>query len=311
MKSIKSAMPNQRRPFRSADDLLNEIMQNVSVKAFQKDHPSIPIETYKKTYHHLSQYVKEKANCLNCTGLENCQNRELGHESYLVGCETYIDLKTRKCPKLKAFEKMKESQELMKSHRVPKNVLSATFETMELDNSRILVINEAIEYCDSFQDGQIPNTGLYLYGSFGVGKSHIAAAIANTLTKQDIDVFMIYVPDFFQSIYETFNKKNTSYQELIYSAQTSTVLILDDIGAENLNQWVRDQIMGPILQYRMTEGLPTVFTSNLTLDELEDHFATTSKGGTEKIKALRIMERIRHSVKPLEVIGKNRRVGRS
>ncbi len=39
-----------------------------------------------------------------------------------------------------------------------------------------------------------------------------------------------------------------------------------------------------------------VITSNLDLDELEDHLAHSDKGGIERLKAKRIMERIRHYV---------------
>ena len=37
------------------------------------------------------------------------------------------------------------------------------------------------------------------------------------------------------------------------------VLILDDIGSEMNTQWVRDEVLGPILQFRMLEELPTFF----------------------------------------------------
>ena len=46
------------------------------------------------------------------------------------------------------------------------------------------------------------------------------------------------------------------------------VLVLDDIGAESNNDWIRDNILQVILQYRMQENLPTFFTSNLTMLEL-------------------------------------------
>jgi DNA replication protein DnaC len=53
---------------------------------------------------------------------------------------------------------------------------------------------------------------------------------------------------------------------------------LDDIGAESNNDWIRDNILQVILQYRMQENLPTFFTSNLTMDELEMRLAMTKKG---------------------------------
>ena len=56
------------------------------------------------------------------------------------------------------------------------------------------------------------------------------------------------------------------------------MLLLDDIGAENTSNWSRDEVLGPILQYRMENHLPTFFTSNLTMDELEEALSTTSSG---------------------------------
>ena len=84
------------------------------------------------------------------------------------------------------------------------------------------------------------------------------------------------------------------------------MLLLDDIGAENCSNWSRDEILGPILQYRMENNLPTFFTSNLTLDELEKALSITSSG-VDKLKARRIIERIKQLTITLELVSKNRR----
>lgn len=65
-------------------------------------------------------------------------------------------------------------------------------------------------------------------------------------------------------------------------------------------------MLGPILQYRMQNHLPTFFTSNLTLEELETSLSITSSG-VDKVKARRIIERIKQLTLPMELIGKNRR----
>ena len=83
-------------------------------------------------------------------------------------------------------------------------------------------------------------------------------------------------------------------------------MLIDDIGAENCSNWSRDEVLGPILQYRMDNHLPTFFTSNLTLDELETSLSVTSSG-IDKLKARRIVERIKQLTIPLELISKNRR----
>ena len=78
------------------------------------------------------------------------------------------------------------------------------------------------------------------------------------------------------------------------------------IGAESATAWSRDEILCPILQYRMDEKLPTFFTSNLDLISLENHYAITSKGD-EIIKAGRIISRINQLSEYKEMISKNLR----
>lgn len=304
---MKSAQSHIREMFRQAiksnDERFKELMNHVSIKAFQKENPEIPLEAYRKSFLELDQFVKEQENCAKCTGLETCKNMLPGYCSVLKGGPNYVRLQMKKCHRLEAYEQMKKRQELMQSHQIPKSVLAATFETIDFDE-RTDVIAEVMAYCDLFEKG-IPKHGLYLYGPFGVGKSHIAAAAANYLTGLGIDVFMVYVPDFVQTVYDSIRRGTTS--ELVEAVKRTKVLILDDIGAESLNPWMRDEILGAILQHRMAEELPTLYTSNLTLDELEQHLAFTAKGGHEKIKALRIMERIRNFTKPICVTGRNRR----
>lgn len=74
-----------------------------------------------------------------------------------------------------------------------------------------------------------------------------------------------------------------------------------------MSSWVRDDILGVILQHRMLEKLPTLYTSNYDFDELEEHLAYSQKGGIEQLKSKRIMERIRHFAEPVFIEGENRR----
>ena len=84
------------------------------------------------------------------------------------------------------------------------------------------------------------------------------------------------------------------------------LLLLDDIGAENSSSWSRDEVLGPLLQYRMENNLPTFFTSNLTIDELEKSLSISSSG-VDKVKARRIIERIKQLSITQALISKNRR----
>ena len=56
----------------------------------------------------------------------------------------------------------------------------------------------------------------------------------------------------------------------------------------------------------MDSHLATFFTSNLTLEELETSLSMTNTG-VDKVKARRIIERIKQLTETLELVSKNRR----
>ena len=96
------------------------------------------------------------------------------------------------------------------------------------------------------------------------------------------------------------------YESRMKRYQSIDILCIDDIGAEKVSEWSRDEVLGTILQTIMNHNLTTFFTSNLTLEELEKHFTLTDKSD-ERIKARRIMERIKQLTIDMELISENRR----
>ena len=129
------------------------------------------------------------------------------------------------------------------------------------------------------------------------------AALFNEMAKKGIPSVLIYYPEFLRSLKASFQ---TNYTEKFDYIKKVPLLLLDDIGAESCSNWSRDEVLGPILQYRMDSHLPTFFTSNLTLDELENSLSMTNTG-VDKVKARRIIERIRQLTETLELVSKNRR----
>ena len=93
---------------------------------------------------------------------------------------------------------------------------------------------------------------------------------------------------------------------MINKIKNTPLLFIDDIGAENVTAWSRDEILCTILQYRMDNKLCTFFTSNLNIEDLEKHLSIT-KEGNEIVKARRITERIKQLTIDMELISKNLR----
>ena len=170
------------------------------------------------------------------------------------------------------------------------------------DKNRVPLIKWITSFIKDYKAGKKVK-GLYLSGNFGSGKSYIISAMLNELVKDGHKVAMIYYPEFLRILKSSFK---TDFDEEYDYARKADLLLLDDIGAENITSWSRDEILGPILQYRMDNNLPTFFTSNLNINELEIHLSE-SKNDVDKLKAKRIIERIKYLTEDLTLISENKR----
>jgi primosomal protein DnaI len=81
------------------------------------------------------------------------------------------------------------------------------------------------------------------------------------------------------------------YPELINMLKSIDVLMLDDLGSEKMTEWVRDDVLGPIINYRLMEGKPLFISSNLKMVEYQSTLIL-NKDSSDKVKAERIMSRI-------------------
>ncbi|MEL5940129.1 primosomal protein DnaI, partial [Tetragenococcus halophilus] len=147
--------------------------------------------------------------------------------------------------------------------------------------------------------------GLYLVGSFGVGKTYLLGAIARDLAEAGYTSTLLHFPSFAVDMKQSIKKDEVG--EKLDAVKSASILMLDDIGADAMSSWIRDDIFGVILQYRMQEQLPTFFSSNFTMKELEQHLSVTQRGEEEPLKAKRLMERIRYLAQEIELTGRNRR----
>jgi len=113
--------------------------------------------------------------------------------------------------------------------------------------------------------------GIMLTGPVGSGKTFLACAIANALLEIGQEVLFVIVPDLLDQIRATYDNNNEyTEQDLINMARKVNVMILDDLGAHNYTDWVRNKLYS-IINYRLNYRLPTVITTNLNFTELEEY----------------------------------------
>lgn len=279
-----------------------EALGNIDFKAYV-DNLDVSDDILIKYTSSIEDAVKENNNCKSCPGLKNCPNTLKGHRFTALKDGNNLNFSYMPCNKLIKEENTYAYKKNITCFDLPKEISEASFaKAYRDDNKRLPIFKYFKEFMDSYLKDK-KGKGLYLSGSFGSGKTYLVAALFNELAKKNISSALVYYPELLRSLKSSFG---SDYEEKFDFIKTVPLLLLDDIGAENTTSWSRDEVLGPILQYRMEEELTTFFTSNLTLSELEASLSITNSG-TEKVKAKRIIERIKQLTVPLELISKNRR----
>lgn len=247
----------------------------------------------------LMDSSKEHTNCSNCPSLAACSNSVRGFCLTPKQNKNTINFSYDMCKYLKK----EEYRENVQVFDVAKDIKNASIKNIYTnDKNRIEIIKAIKNFINEYKKGNNPK-GIYLHGSFGSGKTYLISALFNELAKSRTTSVIIHTPELLRSLKDSFS---TDYSEKFYLLKHTPLLLLDDIGAEYLTAWGRDEVIEPILQYRMDEGLPTFFTSNFTILELEKHF-TTASNSIDKVKARRITERIKQLSVEVELISKNLR----
>ncbi|MGM9892315.1 primosomal protein DnaI [Limosilactobacillus sp.] len=310
MKSLSESLQNVMRGKNvaaSVDLLMKRVLADPDVKAFLlQNQDQITKEMVHSGQSKLYEFYHEK------------QLREKGEATVAPGYSPQlilnsgqIDVTYVPTQQLIEQERQRHIQRLVRSINMPKFIQHASLDDFYLDekhqtSTRVAALKAAIEFTNAYpSDHFIP--GLYLYGSFGVGKTYLLGAIANELAKKKgVATTMLHFPSFAVEMRNSIRNNNISAK--LDAVKKAPVLMLDDIGADAMSKWVRDDVLGIILEYRMQEELPTFFSSNFAMDELEkNHLAVDNQGDHEPLKAQRIMERVKFLSRELPMTGENLR----
>jgi len=145
----------------------------------------------------------------------------------------------------------------------------------ELTGPEYLNLQEHVNRCVHFADQ--PQGWLVLAGTYGCGKTHLAAAIANKVLARagDEDAAMfVVVPDLLDHLRSAFSPQSSmSYDRLFDAIKNSPMLVLDDLGTESATPWAKEKLF-QLLNYRYSALLPTVITTSSTPNEIEPWLRT-------------------------------------
>ncbi|MEK6222339.1 MAG: ATP-binding protein, partial [Chloroflexota bacterium] len=113
-----------------------------------------------------------------------------------------------------------------------------------------------------------PKGWIIFTGTYGSGKTHIAAAIANHQSALGHAPLFVMVPDLLDHLRATFSPNSqTTFDRRFDDIRTAPLLVLDDLGTQSMTPWVKEKLY-QIFNYRYAAQLPTVITTSDSLEEM-------------------------------------------
>ncbi|MEN6487850.1 MAG: ATP-binding protein, partial [Smithella sp.] len=190
----------------------------------------------------------------------------------------------------------KTVEKLLQHSGISKRFQQRTFNTFVTDTpGRKNVYKKAREYAVKFSEAQATGEGLYIEGTNGTGKTHLAAAIGLYLTEQEYSVVMKTSFDLLDEIKKAFDDQTKSEHQIMRAYRECDLLIIDDLGKEQCTDWSMS-ILYSIVNDRYESMRPIIITTNFGDEDLIQ--TLTPKGyGSQKIEA--IISRLREVSKTL------------
>lgn len=305
--------PQAQHAMQAAERRIQQLLQHPLVHKLQQQHPEITLDVMRHSMNRVDQYVTEHESCNQCPGIDMCPNDVTGHYTILTTerlNEQVVQLVDRKvkCRKLVKQEQDQVLRSRIRSFYMDDQALLRGFsaeEMLQTDPERVRAVGAVSKYILATKEHGLSLKGLYLTGTLGTGKTYLMCYLLHELAKSGHTGVIVYMPEFIEEL-KSLMYEEGKVKELVELLKHTDLLVFDDIGAENLNPWARDHIIGAILNYRMNRK-PTFYTSNYDLQTLEQHLSFTNREGEDVYKGQRLMERIRPFVDEVIVTGRNKR----
>jgi DNA replication protein DnaC len=117
---------------------------------------------------------------------------------------------------------------------------------------------------------ETPSGWLVLTGTYGCGKTHLAAAAAHyqVALGRPTPMFVV-VPDLLDHLRATFSPTSlTTLDKVFEQVRSAPLLVLDDLGTESATPWAREKLF-QLLNHRYVTRQPTIITTSDSIDKVE------------------------------------------
>ena len=251
----------------------------------------------------IDKALLENQRCETCNGT-CCKESMRGKLNVIVKQNGGISINFKYCKFEEARLIKAEIAKNFRNAEVPAQYQDLTFEDYRVDDGNKTAVKLAKWCLES-------KSGLYFHGLPGVGKTMLAAIIANESVKLGRKVIFSKVADLLRNIRATFSKDSEkSEQEILQKIYDCDVLIIDDMRPERGKKF-ESKTLFDVIDNRYNTKRQTIITSNGTIEEIRNALDNPLdlKSGEKCLDGTRIYDRFKDMLKIAFIAGESRRGG--
>jgi len=196
------------------------------------------------------------------TSIHNSEKKEIIVETYNYDPREYL-----------------RGKYLLLSNITP-NLSSCTFENANVLSETERNYKRRFEiYCNKFEENYRNNgLGLLMYGGAGLGKTYYSDCIYNELSKKGYVVYRTTLLSIFQRFKNTYNPHiKLNIQDVIKEIKECDLIILDDLGNENITETWGEENLYFLLNYLHENNISLILSTNLSVGELKNYLSIRGK----------------------------------
>ncbi|SHK38737.1 AFG1/ZapE family ATPase [Alicyclobacillus tolerans] len=214
----------------------------------------------------LLEHIKQQKICQNCTGYTQCQ-KEGDMKGFIHKLRRYggqIVSVAERCEPYQEHEKARIVQEWSSIIGIHIQDKEYTLDNFPLDQKNRYL--KLFQYCIRFaNEYHVKNSylqGVYVFGSPGVGKTHLVLGVFNRLQERGIPCLFLRSDSIFDRMRHLISE-DKDLEPFIEACCNVPVLAIDEFAQERANDFTMEKLFR-IINYRFHAKLPTWFTSNFS-----------------------------------------------